>query len=63
MTYETSSPVFTCREENNQWVFDCPACGKTHRHGPIQGHRQAHCNSFPNGYSIKLEARIGEDGK
>jgi len=56
MTNQTSYPVFACREEDNQWVFDCPACGETHRHGPSAGHRQAHCDSFPSGYKIKLES-------
>ena len=55
MTNKTSFTTFTCREEKNRWVFDCPACGETHRHTPFEGHRQAHCAFFPNGYEIKLE--------
>ena len=68
MTNQKSYPVFYCREEGGfpngekVWVFDCPACGKKHTHGPVEGHRGAHCDNFPNGYEIKLGAKVKSSG-
>ncbi len=48
-----SAPTFKCRViwaeyggfRLPQYEFDCPYCKRPHRHGALDGHRVAHCNS------------------
>jgi hypothetical protein len=49
-------PTYECRKEDNQFIFFCPKCEKTHYHAPEEGHRVAHCkdnNHHPKGYFLK----------
>jgi hypothetical protein len=49
-------PTYECKKEESELIFFCPKCEKTHRHGPQEGHRIAHCynpNHHPKGYFIK----------
>jgi hypothetical protein len=32
------------------WVVWCRHCGEWHRHGPIEGHREAHCTDSKSPY-------------
>jgi hypothetical protein len=50
-TYEIYEglPLFRCRVINKQFVFKCPFCKRTHRHGAVDNldtpqHRVGHCN-------------------
>ena len=45
-------PTMKCWYDSGQWVFSCPSCRKTHRHGAAgddgtvagyKGHRSSHC--------------------
>jgi len=55
-------PVFWVRRVNEAQVsFTCPLCGCENRHGwpegkDLGGHRVSHCECWPQGYYIKLEA-------
>jgi len=46
-------PEIKCVEENDQFIFWCPHCGKEHVHGAVEGHRVSHCPAYPNGYILK----------
>jgi hypothetical protein len=60
-------PVVECFEQVDvnrgrvdvAWRFWCPYCEKWHSHGPVEGHRVAHCmdatgTPFENGYVLML---------
>jgi hypothetical protein len=32
------------------WLVWCKYCRKWHRHGPAEGHREAHCNDSESPY-------------
>ena len=32
------------------WVVWCKHCGEWHRHGPVEGHREAHCTDSNSAY-------------
>lgn len=51
-SYE-GSPAFRCRlTSEGGWLFVC-TCGKTHVHGPGEGHRAGHCKTHrPHGYHL-----------
>jgi len=52
-------PTIIVTRYRDQFTFMCPACGKRHYHGAIEGRREPHCRdhcAFPNGYILKLEA-------
>ncbi len=59
---ERETPTILCYEAQSgkSWAFFCDHCQATHFHGPIAGHRQAHCLS-PNspyantGYFLELK--------
>lgn len=43
-------PVFECEEKTTRygvtiWTFRCPECKRKHSHGPMEGHRVAHCTN------------------
>lgn len=42
------------------WRIECPYCGREHRHGPMEGHREAHClvatGESHRGYNLALRA-------
>ena len=51
--YETTS------NGSVRWLVWCEHCGVYHRHGPAEGHREAHCNApaspyWTNGYNLAL---------
>jgi hypothetical protein len=33
-----------------RWLVWCKHCQKWHRHGPAEGHREAHCTDATSGY-------------
>jgi hypothetical protein len=33
-----------------RWLVWCKHCGEWHRHGPAEGHREAHCNNSISKY-------------
>ena len=44
------------------WVVWCKHCDTWHRHGPADGHREAHCQAedspyFRNGYNLAYAGR------
>ena len=44
------------------WLVWCNHCGKHHRHGPTEGHRETHCNdvaslSWKSGYNLAYGGR------
>lgn len=56
-------PTFVVTLENGSFTFVCPLCRKRHYHGSgIEGHREAHCACWPQGYIVKLAdpAAMGE---
>ena len=45
------------------WLVWCDHCGKHHRHGPAEGHREAHCNDpaspyWQGGYNLAYGGRL-----
>ena len=53
-------PVVRCKEKDGQWYFFCEFCKRNHYHGPLPGHRNAHCHSELSpfgrtGYILRLE--------
>jgi hypothetical protein len=47
------------------WLVWCDHCGKHHRHGPAEGHREAHCNDlrspyWKTGYNLAYAGRLAD---
>ena len=50
-----------------RWVVWCKHCGKYHRHGAVEGHREAHCNDstgpyWKTGYNLAYAGKWKDDG-
>ena len=44
-------PAYECSISGSvYWLVWCRYCGKWHRHGPAEGHREAHCNDSESPY-------------
>ena len=61
-------PTIIVTREGDQFTFKCPACGRRHYHGAVEGTAVAHCrldpDPFPQGYFLRLapEAAPAEGG-
>jgi hypothetical protein len=47
------------------WLVWCDHCSKHHRHGPAEGHREAHCNDpaspyYWTGYNLAYAGRLSD---
>lgn len=61
------APVLSAYEARvkgvTRWFVWCKHCGKWHRHGPAEGHREAHCldQSSPywtTGYNLAFAGKV-----
>ncbi len=44
-------PAYECFVSGSvYWLVWCKHCSKWHRHGPAEGHREAHCNDSESPY-------------
>lgn len=51
---DTEAPVLSAYETKicgvTYWLVWCCHCEKWHRHGPAEGHREAHCQEWTSPY-------------
>jgi hypothetical protein len=57
----------TLLDGSTYWVVWCKHCKKWHRHGPAEGHREAHCNDsaspyWKTGYNLAYAEKWRKDG-
>lgn len=57
--------AYSVAPRHYNWLVPCPFCGRIHLHGPMEGHRVAHCGGHPNeprsGYYIRLAGQAPDD--
>jgi hypothetical protein len=61
-------PAYEVRVKGvTQWVVYCTFCNRWHRHGPAEGHREAHCTDSSSpywkcGYNLAFAGKWKKDG-
>ena len=60
--YKNGIPIIKAFLKDNQAVFWCKYCKRFHYHGPMDGHRVAHCTTkdspfHERGYILKVYPR------
>ena len=50
-------------DDSTYWLVWCKYCGRWHKHGPAEGHRESHCVDlgspyWENGYNLALAGEL-----